>query len=1024
VNSQKSYDGTYGLVATETDPRGKVTTYSYDAKHLYPATTTNPLTQATQYLYDYSSGQVKQKTDPNGRVFATVYDGLDRVTAEQQPDLASPSTLVTKTAYVYTDTSGAVSVKKSDNLDASTAADTYSYFDGLGRLVQERKEAEGTDFAARDLVYDSRGLLQKESLPYFSSGAAKTTATTTSSLYSTYAYDPMSRVASVTDSLGTTTNAYADRMLTITDANGKAKDFTRDAYGRLVEVREHNGASVYTTAYAYDYIGDLTKITDALGNVRNFTYDGLGRRLSAEDLHATADTTFGSWSYGFDDAGNLTSRTDAKSQVVNFTYDDLNRVTSEDFTGASGTEVTYGYDSGTDGIGRLTSVANGAVSETLAYNALGLVSNETSTIDSTGYTTTYTYDRQGNRTIVTNPDSSQVKQVFNGAGLLESIDRKESSDSGFTAVIDDFDYAPTGQVSFIDYANGTTTTNTYDATKRYRLASKVTSDGTNNLQNLTYTYDALGNVTRIVDASATSSAKTVDYGYDDLSRLTSATATNVASGQSTYSQTFAYDAIGNLTSGPAGTYLYAGNQGSSYANPHAATSVGGTTLTYDENGNLLTKGSWLTNTWDYQNRLTQSIAGSVTSTYAYDPSGTRVRSADGTTTTRYPTDLYNTDGTTPTKHIAAGGNTVATITGSNASAVARYVHTDHLTGASVVTSSSAAQDELLDYYPYGGVRIDQKAGSFSEQRKYAGHELDAATGLSYMGARYYDSSAARFLSQDPLFQAIGNAGEVKLISKLDQEAVLSDPQLLNSYSYSRNNPMLYRDADGRFIVPALLGASAISGLVGVQLSLAGVTANVIGDSALAARFNNAAMASYAGAAGLAGATMAGPAVSAAMSNPLVAQAVRGATINVAFGLAGQGVSDVLGNASGLQSGPSGVSDYGAAAAKGAFAGAISAGSPWGAASAAFGVSLATDKVMGRPVSIAGAAMDAVASGIATGLVGVARGVSGRLPNAGSINFFIGSHARQLMQASAVEAGISAIVGIVGGEVHSVRESKK
>ena len=183
INSQKAYDGTYGLVTIATYPRSKTTQYSYDTYNLYPATITNPLIQATQYTYDYSSGQVKQITDPNTRVFKNIYDGLDRLIEQYQPDLITPSTLVTKVAYTYIDTSGSVSVKQSSYLDSSNTADSYTYYDGLGRKIQERKEGEGTNFAAKDYAYNSLGLLQRESFPYFSTGLSKTSATSDNTLY-------------------------------------------------------------------------------------------------------------------------------------------------------------------------------------------------------------------------------------------------------------------------------------------------------------------------------------------------------------------------------------------------------------------------------------------------------------------------------------------------------------------------------------------------------------------------------------------------------------------------------------------------------------------------------------------------------------------------------------------------------------------------------------------------------------------------------------------------------------------------
>ena len=635
INTQKTYDGTFGLVATDIDANGNTTTYVYDLNNLYPATVTNALNQATQFVYDYSSGQVKQKTDPNSRVFVNKYDGLDRPLEIDQPDLTTPTTLVPKTTYVYTDTSGAVSVSETDYLSSGSTVTKYIYYDGLNREIQDRKTESNSNYQVKDLSYNPLGLLQKESLPYFSTGSSKTSPTSTTSLYINYTYDPLQRITTTVNAVGTTTNTYANWKLTTTDANGKNKDLTSDAYGNLVEVDEHNSGSTYTTTYTYDYLGDLLNITDALGNVRNFTYNGLGQRLTSQDLHATGDSTFGTYSYGYDNNGNLTQKIDPNSNTVNYTYDVLNRELTEKLGLTA--KVTNVYDGGTNGIGHLTSVQTPSYTQTLLYNPLGGLKSETKTINSTDYTTAYTYDRQGNQLTITNPDNSQVQYTYDAGGLVSSVQRKESTDSGFTNVVSSFTYVPTEQVAVTNYTNGSVTTNTYDPTKLYRLSSKVTIiSGGSHAQDLSYTYDPVGNITQIIDASNTDTKKTITYGYDDLNRLNSASATNVASGQTAYSTSYTYNAIGDLLtkSDASGTYAYAGNTGSSYANPDAPTSIGSETLTYDNNGNELTNGAGLTNTWDYNNQLTKVVASLNTDTYTYDATGQRITSTSASNGTQ------------------------------------------------------------------------------------------------------------------------------------------------------------------------------------------------------------------------------------------------------------------------------------------------------------------------------------------------------------------------------------------------------
>jgi RHS repeat-associated protein len=65
------------------------------------------------------------------------------------------------------------------------------------------------------------------------------------------------------------------------------------------------------------------------------------------------------------------------------------------------------------------------------------------------------------------------------------------------------------------------------------------------LQNISYEYDAGGNITQIIDASDTGAGKAVTYQYDDLSRLISASTT--AASSSPYTYTYVYDALGNIT---------------------------------------------------------------------------------------------------------------------------------------------------------------------------------------------------------------------------------------------------------------------------------------------------------------------------------------------------------------------------------------------------------------------------------------------------------------------------------------------
>ena len=73
----------------------------------------------------------------------------------------------------------------------------------------------------------------------------------------------------------------------------------------------------------------------------------------------------------------------------------------------------------------------------------------------------------------------------------------------------------------------------------------------------------------------------------------------------------------------------------------------------------------------------------------------------------------------------------------------------------------------------------------TQPTSYTGKERDAESGLDYFGARYYGSSMGRFMSPDWSAKI-----EPVPYSKLD------NPQSLNLYSYTLNNPLSNVDTDG------------------------------------------------------------------------------------------------------------------------------------------------------------------------------------------------------------------------------------
>jgi RHS repeat-associated protein len=126
-----------------------------------------------------------------------------------------------------------------------------------------------------------------------------------------------------------------------------------------------------------------------------------------------------------------------------------------------------------------------------------------------------------------------------------------------------------------------------------------------------------------------------------------------------------------------------------------------------------------------------------------------------------------------------------------------------------VTDEDGLITAVYDYYPYGDNRIADEMGAEINNR-FTGQELDEETDLHYYGARYYSASLGKFSTIDPLAFYISNSKQIKDKLNKEQIDILSDPQLLNNYSYSRNNPVVYVDPNGNEPISLTITAAGIT----------------------------------------------------------------------------------------------------------------------------------------------------------------------------------------------------------------------
>ncbi|MDJ0899037.1 MAG: SpvB/TcaC N-terminal domain-containing protein [Xenococcus sp. MO_188.B8] len=159
--------------------------------------------------------------------------------------------------------------------------------------------------------------------------------------------------------------------------------------------------------------------------------------------------------------------------------------------------------------------------------------DDTVELETESYTSKFAFNAIQQLIIETTPDDSVKTNNYNRLGLLERI-TVTFPDGAEQPIINYIEYNAKGQRVSIDYANGVKTTYSYEDTtwrliKLHSTRSNQNIQGNSRqsvIQNIFYTYDPVGNITRLKDnthATVFHNNQIVeplsDYTYDALSRL-------------------------------------------------------------------------------------------------------------------------------------------------------------------------------------------------------------------------------------------------------------------------------------------------------------------------------------------------------------------------------------------------------------------------------------------------------------------------------------------------------------------------
>jgi RHS repeat-associated protein len=750
----------FSEVTSETDPLGRVTNYSYDAAGNLKTKTqvvgsggANNL--VTTSSYD-SHGLVTKQVDPAGRETDYTYDADERLstvtTAVGTPDQASVSYTLDPAGNILTTTDG----------NNHTTTNTY---DSLNRLLTATDPLNNTTTN----TYDAAGNLL--------------TTRDASGHVTTYAYDPYGHVIKATNAqAGVTTSTYdaAGNLMSVTDPLGNVTRYQYDARNRLIATINPAGN---VTRQVYDGASNVIAVIDPDGNQTSYTYDALNRLVRSKD--ALGNSTL----YTYDADGEVVSRTDGNGQVINDTYDGAGRLITEAWQGTSEViNTTYNPD------GQVTSVSDPNSSLTYTYDGQGRVKtvDNTSTPGAPHVVLTYTYDPAGNVLSLADTVGGQAEGLnaytYNADNQLTKIIQTGAALAGKQV---DFTYNPLGQFATISrYSDAAGTqlvaTSTYSYDTLNRLTGLADSQGATTLASYTLSDNANNLVTKRVDPDGTAT-----YTYDALGQLTGAT----DSSSSIPPESYTYDANGNrLTSGTSVTYQIGTN--------NQLLSDGTYNYQYDNNGNLVLRtkisdGSTESYTYDARNRLVAVIdkngAGHQTQAVSttYDALNRRisesVTTAAGTTVTYF---IYDGSSNVLLEYQSAGsgsggapvlkehnlfGPAVDQVLAQDASSSGGKVSwllADDLGSIRDVLDSSGVKTDHLVYDSFGNL-LSQTNAAAAPRYQFTGRELDSATGLYFDRARYYNSATGRFLTEDPIGFA---GGQANLYAYVDNDpTTLIDP---------------------------------------------------------------------------------------------------------------------------------------------------------------------------------------------------------------------------------------------------------
>ncbi|MHC1741440.1 MAG: RHS repeat-associated core domain-containing protein [Syntrophobacteraceae bacterium] len=494
VSKFMEYDQ-YGNVIRLTDRTGQVSEYGYDeSTATFRTWARDPEGRETLCAYDPGLGLPLVDRDPTGNTTIKTYDAFGRILEERLPgDEMSPYGTRTR---VYSPLGNAtaqyVQVAETETPDSAHVLETRSYFDGFGQLYRVEKEGPAGRPVVTRSEFDDASNAVATSRPFLLGDEP---------LWTVFERDPLGRPTRIVepDGIAMTMN-YGGLRTTFVDRRGATAVFVKNGDGQLTEVHKWVDGQEQVTRYIYDPLGRLVSTIDALGSETRIGYDGLGRRVHFEDPNAgTYRYTYdaenrltsqqgpdgGVTSFVMNGAGDLLRKEFPDGTSTEYTYGQQGQgngagriVGIRDAAGL----VEIAYDPRGNVVQRKRTIT-----EETGMSLPGRAKFPRT------YVTGYSYDSMGRIRQVTYPDGFAAIYEYDTGGNLARVTNGRGE-----AIADLGGYTAAGQLGTVAFGNGVLSHFQYNSMQQMTHILTRAGDG-HSLQDLQYTYDAGSNILAISD---------------------------------------------------------------------------------------------------------------------------------------------------------------------------------------------------------------------------------------------------------------------------------------------------------------------------------------------------------------------------------------------------------------------------------------------------------------------------------------------------------------------------------------------